>query len=258
MPHEHKKNLGQNWLIDQTVVADMVNSSQTGPDATVIEIGPGEGFLTTSLLATGAQVLAIEKDHDLINSLQTKFAREVSVGKFQLIQSDIRDLAINANLVKSPYVVVANIPYYITGLIIRKFLTADLQPQSMTLLVQREVADRIVAVDHKQSVLSLSVAVYGQARKIRNVKAGAFRPIPTVDSAVITITNINRDWFRDHKIDETRFFTVIKQAFNQKRKTLGATLNLVRSHPLAGLRPEDISLDQWPVIIAELSDWSLR
>ena len=153
------------------------------------------------------------------------------------------------SLLPKNYKLIANIPYYITGLIIRMFLEAHQQPQEMILLMQREVADRIIATDHKESLLSLSVKVYGQPTKIRNVKAGAFRPIPSVDSAVIRISDISRSRFVDNNVNETRFFTIIRQAFNQKRKTLRKTLSDLVSFPansqLNSRRPESLTLDEW-------------
>ena len=243
--HIHKKNLGQNWLIDKTVIQDIITAADLTRNDTVVEIGPGEGALTKSLLATGSNVIAVEKDRDLIDGLKTKFDQ---YDNFTLIQADVRDLDLMSLLPKN-YKLIANIPYYITGLIIRMFLEAHQQPQEMILLMQREVADRIIATDHKESLLSLSVKVYGQPTKIRNVKAGAFRPIPSVDSAVIRISDISRSRFVDNNVNETRFFTIIRQAFNQKRKTLRKTLSDLVSFPansqLNSRRPESLPLDEW-------------
>jgi len=257
-----KKNLGQNWLIDETVINDIIENCDLNEDSLVIEIGPGQGILTKALLKTGAKVIAIEKDRDLHEILQTEFASYEE--KFELIAADVRDLDLEELAGGEPYQVIANIPYYITGLIIRLFLTTKTQPTAMTLLVQREVADRITSVDNKESVLSLSVKAYGTPIKLRNVKAGAFRPIPSVDSAVIQITNINRDYFNNNDLDETRFFGVIKQAFNQKRKTIRSTLG---SEPyridfnsqedlktLSNRRPETINLSEWMFLIKNLTD----
>ena len=147
------------------------------------------------------------------------------------------------------HLVIANIPYYITGLLLRLFLTAKSKPQSMTVLVQREVADRIIASDGKESVLSLSVKCFAKVQKVRNVKAGAFRPIPKVDSAVIKLDEISDDWFKQNNITEAAFFNTIKQAFNQKRKTLRSTLGLPDTNQLHSARPETLSLTDWVKVI---------
>ena len=193
-----KKQFGQNWLIDEKVVLDMVSGSNVKKGDLVVEIGPGKGVLTEKLLNAGARVIAIEKDRDLIPILQEKFSG--ATAKLKIAEGDVRDIDIAEITNHEPYKVIANIPYYITGLIMRKFLTNDQQPEMMTLLVQREVADRVIANDDKESVLSLSVKAYGEPKKLRNVKAGAFRPIPKVDSAVLQITEISRDWFSNNKI----------------------------------------------------------
>jgi 16S rRNA (adenine1518-N6/adenine1519-N6)-dimethyltransferase len=246
--HNFKKHLGQNWLIDTTVIKDIVQAAKISSNRMVVEIGPGAGALTKALLEAGSSVIAIEKDRDLIPELESQFARYSS--QFQLLQSDIRDIDLADLIINGqPYQLVANIPYYLSGLIMKKFLTASQQPDSMTLLIQREVADRILALDNKQSVLSLSVQVYGQAIKIRNVKAGAFRPIPKVQSAVIHIKNINRNWFAQNQIAEARFFDIIKRAFNQKRKTLGASLGLDAHSSYQKRRPESMSLNDWAALI---------
>lgn len=246
-----KKQFGQNWLIDQTVVRDMVEASQVKPGEIVVEIGPGQGVLTEALLKAGATVIAIEKDRDLIPILEEKFGRPTS--KLVILERDVRDIDIADIVGNQPYKVVANIPYYITGLIIRQFLSSDHQPRSMTLLVQREVADRIVAPtvisNHqgKHSVLSLSVAVFGNPHKVRNVKAGAFRPIPKVDSAILQINDISQNWFSDNQISKGQFFKVIKNGFNQKRKTLSASLGITDKYSRS--RPEDLNLENWVEII---------
>jgi len=253
--HIPKKHLGQNWLIDETVIKDMIEEAEIKTDEVVIEVGPGEGVLTQALLQTGATVIAIEKDRDLHQVLMNRFLKYGD--QFKLIPQDVRDLNLSEILSKQQYQVVANIPYYISGLLFRTFLTLPKQPHTLTMLVQREVADRIVAADDRQSVLSLSVRAYGQPIKIRNVKAGAFRPIPNVDSAVIQVRNINRDYFLDNNINETRWFQLIKQAFNQKRKTLGKSLknivNFDNIQPLKKKRPETLSLLDWVKIYNNVS-----
>jgi 16S rRNA (adenine1518-N6/adenine1519-N6)-dimethyltransferase len=144
------------------------------------------------------------------------------------------------------YKLVANIPYYITGEILRLFLSGLNQPESITLLVQKEVAERIIAKNGKESILSLSVKVFGTPKITRLVRAGAFFPKPKVDSAVLCITNISRKNFTNKK-QEKRFFALIKTAFNSKRKKISSTLKNLVFLPdnLKDLRPEDLTVQEW-------------
>ena len=246
-----KKNFGQNWLIDETVISDIVNASIVSKNATqVLEIGPGTANLTRVLLENEVKVTAIEKDRELIADLTKMFGSYE--GNFNLVQSDIRDLDI-CQLNLGSYQVVANIPYYITGWLIRNFLESNCQPESMTLLIQREVADRIIATDEKESLLSLSVKAYSEkVFKVRNVKAGAFRPIPSVDSAVIRIEGIGKEFFKENNLTPEKFFKVIRKAFNQKRKTLGSTLGIAHLS-WRSRRPQDLKLQDWVEVISLLS-----
>ncbi|HEY4505832.1 MAG TPA: 16S rRNA (adenine(1518)-N(6)/adenine(1519)-N(6))-dimethyltransferase RsmA [Candidatus Paceibacterota bacterium] len=212
-----KKSLGQHFLNSPQIIADIVSAGKVVDGDVVVEIGPGEGILTKGLLATGAHVIAIEKDDRLIPELQTTFAKEISVRQLELIHADVLDLGL-PHITEKPYKVVANIPYYITGQIIRMFLESDHQPKSMTLLVQKEVAERVVAKDGKESLLSLSVKVFGEPKIARVVGRGAFTPQPNVDSAVLCIENISKDKLAG--LEAKLFFTVIHAGFAHKRKQL--------------------------------------
>lgn len=236
-----KKQFGQNWLVDNSVIADMLLINSIQPGDLIVEIGPGKGALTKALLEHQARVIAVEKDRDLIPLLREEFESDDNL---ELINEDIRDLDIKKLTNESQYRVIANIPYYITGLLIRKFLSDSHQPISVTFLTQREVTDRIVATDNKESVLSLSVKAYGKPIKVRNVKAGAFRPIPSVGSAVLHINSVSRRFFIENNLDEDLFFATIKKAFNQKRKTLQSSINLLNHHH-SSTRPEDLELEDW-------------
>ena len=200
-----KKSLGQHFLKSQKAIETMVKTSGAQTGDLVLEIGPGMGVLTEALLQAGASVVAVEKDDLLIPVLEEKFEKEIKSGQLKLIHDDI----LNFDVSKVPfggselprgtldtYKLVANIPYYITGQIIRIFLEAENQPESMTLLVQKEVAERIVARDEKESLLSLSVKAYGTPKYVEKVPRGAFAPAPNVDSAIIHISNISKNNFR--------------------------------------------------------------
>ncbi len=242
--------MGQHFLTGTWAAARLVAATNTRPDETVLEIGPGTGALTKKLLETGARVVAVEKDAALVERLRDTFANELASGQLLLAHGDIRDFnQIKSGLVGrsiGPYVVAANIPYYITGEIIRMFLTATPQPRAMALLVQKEVAERIVAADGKESILSISVKAYGRPRIVARVARGNFSPPPRVDSAILLIDDISRTLFS--RLDEYRFFEVVRAGFASKRKLVARNLKtrfgIVPDVP-SGARAERLTLDQW-------------
>src|SRR3989344_6262783 len=161
-----KKSLGQNFLMHARIAERIALVANLASDATALEIGPGTGMLTRELLKKAKKVIAVEADNELFEKLKSDFANEIANGRLELIHCDIRNYPLHtATAVKRGYCVVANIPYYLTGEIFRMFLGADNQPGAMTLLVQKEVADRIVARDGKESILSLSVKAYGTPKR---------------------------------------------------------------------------------------------
>lgn len=250
--------LGQHFLNAQWVARDLVRSVGIREKETIIEVGPGRGALTKELLAQGATVTAIEKDSTLIPVLHEAFAQELSSGQFKLVEGDIRDVT-PATLDIESYSVAANIPYYITGEIIRHFLTAPEQPRAMSLLIQKEVAERILARDGKESILSLSVKAYGNPSIVAKVPAGCFNPPPKVDSAILLVEDISRDFF--DTISEENFFKVVKAGFASKRKMLAGNLKGLFGDPAAVLtecridakiRAEDVQLSQWKLLVEKL------
>ena len=269
------------------------------PDEIIVEIGPGKGALTKELLATGANVIAIEKDGALAEGLAQTFAEEIASGTLRVITGDIRDVVIGHEPDKTAsdavlrtlkdcdlqpiasllgksgvrnkadgivlaggYVVAANIPYYITGEIIRQFLETDTQPRAMALLVQKEVADRIVARDGKESILSLSVKAYGVPKIVAKVSRGNFSPPPRVDSAILLVADISKKSFSG--FEEKAFFKVVKAGFASKRKFLANNIGVVfgkgeaiQALEACGLsakvRAEDVPLLDWEKLTQELS-----
>jgi len=229
----------------------------------VLEIGPGKGVLTRELLGGAKKIFAVEKDGRMIALLQEKFAKEIKEKKLILIQSDILDFDPEKYKLKTEnYTVVANIPYYITGEILRKFLSGDNQPAKMVLMLQKEVAERIVARDGKESILSLSVKAYGTPRIIKKVPARYFTPAPKVDSAVLAIENISKKCFTTQS-EEARFFEVIKTGFAHKRKLLIRNLEVLLSKKMVtqvfeecgiekNARAERLSLKDWLCILSYL------
>src|SRR3989344_1922169 len=244
-----RKSLGQNFLMHARIAERIVLVADIKHDDVVLEIGPGTGMLTKELLKKAKKVIAVEADKELFEKLQTTFVSEVAGGRLELIHGDIRAFDISS-LPKS-YALVANIPYYLTGEIFRMFLEASNQPSFMTLLVQREVADRIVARDKKESILSLSVKAYGTPKREFLVPRGAFIPAPNVDSAVLTIRNISRNNFATKK-EEELFFKLLHSGFAHKRKFVRSNLKGFLSEKALrvagvheGARAEDVPLSTW-------------
>lgn len=220
-----KKSLGQNFLHSEGALTAMITAATIAPGDVVLEIGPGRGALTKKLLASGAQVIAIEKDDALIAPLQTVFAQEIATQKLTIIHGDALTHNITSiSSLSKGYKLVANIPYYITGALLERFLSIDIHPISATVLVQKEVAERIIARDGKESILSIAVKVYGTPRYVTTVKRGSFTPIPTVDSAIIHIDTISKQSFSANMITEKDFFTILKAGFAHKRKHIGSNL----------------------------------
>ncbi len=209
-----KKSLGQHFLKSERALNAIVAAGELSAEDTVLEIGPGTGALTEKLLQTGARVVAVEKDDNLYEFLNSKIKNQ----NLKLIHGDI--LNFDIALVDIRYKIVANIPYNITGAILEKFLSAEHQPSKMVLLVQKEVARRIV--DEKESVLSISVKAYGEPEYVETVKAGSFAPRPLVDSAIILIKNISKKFFSG--FSEEFFFKLLKAGFKSKRKKLSSNL----------------------------------
>jgi 16S rRNA (adenine1518-N6/adenine1519-N6)-dimethyltransferase len=246
-----KQALGQNFLMHQATADRIADAAGLTSESTVLEIGPGTGMLTRALLARAGKVLAVETDRELVPVLKETFSSELSEGKLEVIEGDIRTF----DLAKLPenYVVVANIPYYITGEIIRVLLSAPHKPQTVTILVQKEVAERIVR-SVKESILSLSVKVYGIPSYKFTVPRGAFRPAPNVDSAVLQVANITPPF--TNNVLETRFFEILHAGFAHKRKRLAKNLEEVSSLEKitaafesvglsANARAEDVPLESW-------------
>jgi 16S rRNA (adenine1518-N6/adenine1519-N6)-dimethyltransferase len=254
-----KKSLGQNFLMHRQTAERIVKAAELPKNALVLEIGPGTGMLTKELLNLGYRVLAVEADFALIPELEGTFEREIAQGRITIKAADIRSF--DTTSIEEPYHLVANIPYYITGEIIRQFLTSENQPESMTLLVQKEVAERIARAK-KESLLSLSVKAYGQPKFCFLVPRGAFVPSPNVDSAVLRVSGISRASFTDQGAED-RFFAMLHAGFAHKRKRLAKNLEdyaqkeeIASAFAEAGLdqnaRAEDLDLPTWLRLLAHM------
>lgn len=251
MFHQPKKSLGQNFLTSIPARMAIVAAGELTEKDTVLEIGPGKGFLTEGLLQSGAHVIALEKDRDLKPLLEEKFAQEVKEKRLLLVEGD----ALTYEPTSLNYKLIANIPYYITGAILSRYLSHTNQPKKMVVLVQKEVAERVLARDGKESLLSLSVKCYGNPRIPYRVSKGSFNPVPKVDSAVLEISNISRTNFK-HEYHEAIFFKLIHAAFAHKRKF--ALSNIRNTNPnwhiealfehfslSPKVRAEDVKLESW-------------
>jgi len=218
-----KKSLGQNFLRDLSVIDDIITLADTSLDDVIFEVGPGDGALTQKLLATGAQVIALEIDQDLLENLKNKFTNEKN---FTLLHEDIRRFNLPTYLKEkniSKYHVVANLPYYITSSIMRYFLESERPPESMTVMVQKEVGQRMCANAGSLSILGVSVQYYGSPAIVLEVSAAAFEPVPKVDSAIVQIKNISVYGGHDEAYTK-QFFRLVKAGFSARRKMLAKNL----------------------------------
>ena len=247
------KGLGQNFLQDDHALQAIVASASIAPADDILEIGPGLGNLTRYLALAAQRVTAVELDKTLFPALEKVVAPYQNV---TLVQGDILRLD-PADLMKSPdYLVVANIPYYITSALLRHLLESSRHPRRLVLTVQEEVAERICAKPGKMSLLSLSVQVYGTPSIVAYIPCEAFYPVPKVDSAVLRVEILPEPLIPSHLLDT--FFTLIKAGFSQKRKMLRNSLSgglgiapaaAEKILAAAGLDPmrraETLTLDEW-------------
>lgn len=247
------KGLGQNFLQDPFALEAIVSAAEIRPIDIILEIGPGLGSLTRYLAASAREVIAVELDGDLLAPLQAILAPYQNV---HVIHGDILDIPPGELITQDDYLIVANIPYYITSALIRHVLESDRKPRRIVLTIQKEVAERICAGPGDMSLLALSVQVYGTPRIAARIPAEAFFPAPKVDSAVLRIDIHPSPQIRTELLDT--FFLLIKAGFSQKRKTLRNSLSsglhitpaeaaelLIRAHIDPQRRAETLSLAEW-------------
>lgn len=259
-----KKSLGQHFLKGKHVPELMAKAAEIVPGDTVLEIGPGTGALTRVLLEKGATVIALEADARAIVVLEESFKPEIANKRLIIIHADARTLdlsIVHPQIQHGSYKVVANIPYYLSGHLFRTFLESDIQPKTLVFLVQREVALRI-ARDKKESLLSLSVKVYGTPQYVKTIGKGSFTPPPKIDSAIIKIDAISKE--RLDGMNEALFFSVLHTGFASKRKQLIGNLTalcprekLIHTFSTLGIREdiraEDLDLAAWLSLIRSLA-----
>lgn len=258
---EHKKSLGQHFLNNDYVPKKLCDAADLSVGEQVLEIGPGTGMLTKELLKRGASVIALEADRRAITELEETFSSEIAAGQLTVIHHDVRTLDPAVfGLKAGSYKVVANIPYYLSGFLFRTLLESPTPPSTLVFLVQKEVAARI-ARDKKESLLSLSVKLFGTPTYICTIARSHFTPPPRIDSAIIAVRDISAT---SHVgLDYEHFFALLHLGFGSKRKQLASNLSAKFDktqviHKLSDLgltttvRAEDISLEKWVALAMHL------
>lgn len=253
-----KKSLGQHWLSDQATLHAICDAAQVTPDDAILEIGPGPGTLTALLTAQARHVTAVEYDDELAVELPHRVpATNLTVVHRDILRFDLTAMPI-------PYKVVANIPYYLTSNLIRMLSEASNAPNTVVLLVQKEVAERAAARPGDMSVLSVTAQYYWEVSLGQIVPAALFTPPPKVDSQILIMHRRTQPLL---SLGESKaFFRVVKAGFSQRRKTLlnslSSGLRLDREViktvlGAAGLQPESrpqtLSLEDWVSLYRELN-----
>jgi 16S rRNA (adenine1518-N6/adenine1519-N6)-dimethyltransferase len=250
-----RKGLGQNFLVDPVALARIVDAASLDAHEAVVEVGAGVGNLTRLLAERAGQVVAVEVDEQLVTVLREQVSDLPNV---RVLHGDVLSVS-DFGFPHLGYVVVGNLPYYITSAVLRHFLEGEPRPLRLVVTVQREVAERIVAGPGGMSLLAVSVQFYGQPQIVARVPAGAFYPAPQVDSAVVRVTVDPSPGVRlGPGVDERAFFRVVRAGFSQKRKTLRNALSAGLRRPpsevegllrQAGIDPrrraETLSLEEW-------------
>jgi len=263
---EAKKSLGQNFLKEEKFLDLIVDTAKIDKKETILEIGPGTGLLTDKILSFSKNVFCIEKDRRMIQYLADKYKGESCfpiVSEDDILKVNL-PLFLEENKIKE-YKVVANIPYYITGKLIRLFLETKIRPNSLTLLVQKEIAKRICSKAASMSILSISVQYFGDVKIIKEVSKEAFSPVPKVDSAIIHIVPFKGN--RETLVLEKRFFQVVKNGFSNPRKKLlnnlvaGLELNKDNLKEIfkkldleENVRAQELSVGKWKILRDETID----
>jgi len=254
-----RKRLSQNHLVDGEVLEAIIEASGAGPGQPVLEVGPGIGILTAALLRAGATVTAVELDERLYAHLVTRFA---GVDQLRLVEGDFLDQDLD-DLVAGDWDLVANVPYHVTSPVLHRVLGHEPRPRRLTLMLQREVAERIAAPPGGMSYLSVFVQYHADVRVVRVVPAAAFEPAPAVDSAVLTGVT------RPRRLDaagEEDLWRLVQAGFRERRKMLHNVLP--RQLPQVGRerferalaaadiapdrRPQTLSVEEWLRLAAVL------
>jgi 16S rRNA (adenine1518-N6/adenine1519-N6)-dimethyltransferase len=244
-----KKSLGQHYLVDQQVLASIIEAAKPLKDCLIVEVGPGQGVMTNELLENGAEVVAVEKDDFLAPELRKRFVGN----KLTVVHADILEVNLGDLLEGRPYRVVANIPYYLTGRLFRYFFEDAPRPTELLLLIQKEVAERLTAKPGDMSLLGLAAQLHSKPKKLFDVPSKAFHPRPRVTSALVQLKlKPEPDPLRREIMTLARF------AFAERRKQLHNTLkaglqlseeqtsSLLAAAKVKGTaRPQELALSDW-------------
>jgi len=264
-----QKNLGQNFLTEDSALRKVISAAGITPDETVLEVGPGLGSLTRYLAVLAERVVAVELDRKLIPPLQEILAhyKNIHISHGDILEQNLTELLALPEKGKSiqHYVVVANIPYYITSALIRHLLDSPLQPDRIILTVQKEVAMRICAEPPEMSLLALSVQVFGNPSLSAIIPAEAFYPTPQVDSAVLRVDIFSSPRISPPFLDT--FFQLAKAGFSQKRKNLRNSLSgglgisksqvetmLAAVHIDYHRRAETLTMEEWRALTLQMKE----
>lgn len=252
-----KKSFGQHFLQDKSVIKKIIAAAEIVPGETILEIGPGHGVLTQALVDAGARVLAVEADRDLIPELKEKFEESI-----ELIQGDVLRLFGSRPFRLTDYKLVSNLPYNIASAVLERFLSAEHPPTRLVVMVQKEVADRILAKPGDMSVLSVACQLYADVKRVCNVPPGAFRPMPKVESSVVRLDIKPRTEAKEPII------ALAKLGFSSRRKQLKGNLaKKYGAHAVKGAllqlgisekaRAQELSTQQWIALWKTLQKESL-
>ena len=252
-----KKSFGQHFLVNKGIVQKIIDAAAIQSGESVLEVGPGEGVLTEALIEAGANVIAVEADRDLIPVLEGRFGDSI-----KLIHRDILEVPNTKFAQGGSYKVVANLPYNIASAIIKKFLTESPKPSELIVMIQKEVADRIVEKPGNMSLLSIACQLYADCERLFIVKPGSFNPPPKVDSAVIRIVPKDANQLPENPEE---IISLARIGFSARRKTLVGNLvkrggyekeevldafQKVQLDPR--IRAEALSIDQWITLAEDL------
>lgn len=247
------RSMGQNFLVEPSIVQRIADVADVSHDTLVMEIGPGMGILTRELLTRGAHVIAVELDSQLKRFLETDIGPNE---RLTLVERDARYIEIEQHVGHRRYVVVANLPYSVATVIIRHFLESDTPPAALHVMVQREVAERMTADPPEMSLLALACQLYTEAEIAFTVPPGVFLPPPKVESAVVSMRVLPERPLTQAQRDT--LFRLATIAFQRKRKTIANGLSQGLDVPKAGLesflldvridpmrRPETLTIEEW-------------
>ncbi len=255
-----RREQGQNFLLNEKVLAKTIAAAELTAKDTVLEVGPGLGILTTALAAHAGRVVAVEQDRTLCQALQPLVQQHKNI---ELFNEDIRTFhAAQHNLKHEQYVLVANLPYSITSWVLRQFTEYEPAPKRMVVMIQKEVAERINSTPGHMSILSVAIQLFCTVEIIRTVQRSSFFPVPKVDSAVIMLQRRAQPLSKN----PTALMKLVKTGFAARRKQLHNTIHTGTHIPdeqciaaitsiglLPTARPQELSVEQWEQLRQELT-----